>query len=107
MDKNDSMNKMNDQKSKVSFPVRFVCIVIIIIGVILGVDKSLEAKERARFDWEVLIKATEKATTEEEKNNTYNAVNDWLNSTNPIFDGVTSDQRQVLIDWKNNYELRQ
>ena len=32
MDKNDSMNKMNDQKSKVSFPVRFVCIVIIIIS---------------------------------------------------------------------------
>ena len=73
----------------------------------LGIQKFQEVRERNRDNWEALIIATETATTEEEENNTYNAVNDWLNSTNPVFDGVTSDQRQVLIDWKNNYELRQ
>lgn len=104
MDKNDSMNKMNDQKSKVSFPVRFVCIVIIIIGVILGVDKSLEAEERARNTWEALIKATETVVTEDGEKTLYQHITDWLNSTNPAFDGVTSEQRQVLIDWKNDYE---
>lgn len=71
---------------------------------ILGVDKSLEAKERARNTWDALIKATETVVTEDGEKNLFQHITDWLNFTNPIFDGVSSEQRQVLIDWKNDYE---
>lgn len=90
--------------SRISLPVRCFCLALIIFALFLGIEKTIEASERTRNTWEALIKATETVATEDGEKTLYQNITDWLNSTNPIFDGVTSEQRQVLIDWKNDYE---
>ena len=97
-------NSKKGKTSRISFPVRCFYVALIIFALFLGIEKTIEASERTRNTWEALIKATERVATEDEKKNVYQHITDWLNSTNPIFDGVTSEQRQILIDWKNDYE---
>ena len=100
----DGKKSKAGKASRISLPVRCFCLALIIFALFLGIDRTIEASERTRNTWEALIKATETVATEDGEKTLYQHITDWLNSTNPIFDGVTSEQRQVLIDWKNDYE---
>ena len=100
----DGKKSKAEKASRISLPVRCFCLALIIFALFLGIDRTIEASERTRNTWEALIKATETVATEDGEKTLYQHITDWLNSTNPIFDGVTSEQRQVLIDWKNDYE---
>ena len=100
----DNRNKQHNKTPKISFPVQCIIVVVVCIFVAFAAIRIDSIMGYNEIGYETVVIQINTAENAEDAEKAYKDACTWLERTNSVFDGVTSEQRQSMIDWVTEYE---